>query len=247
MKRQWLDLEPGIEAVNIHYTWTPPGTLPDWRQHRETRLMERNAMIREGMGGTTVVDEQLVNMEVRERPATAPANARVKVIKLPTRIWDPRLNGWTESYLFHHYFEVYQNGRLWTTDLYTEEIVSRDIEYIDWVGNVVGVCAHWSVFDFDTTQYVPSETQEFIDRFGEDHEFRSFKLYHYPDRDHFTRQKAMMMRGIPLPHRWRSKVWSPRGAQVIQGWHVEFLDDLPPPGQSLQPREEWTGYTTFTF
>ena len=57
MKRQWLDQEPGIEAVYIHYTWTPLDTPPNWEHHRETRLMEKNAMIREGMGGTTVVDD----------------------------------------------------------------------------------------------------------------------------------------------------------------------------------------------
>jgi hypothetical protein len=208
--------------------------------------MEKNAMIREGMGGTTLVGDELVNTEARERPAAAPANARVKVIKLPTRIWHPRLNDWTESYLFHHYFQVHQHGRVWTTDLYSEEIVSQDIEYVDWVGNVSGACAHWGVFDFDAQQYVPSETQEFIERFGQDHEFRSFKFYRYPNRDHFIRQKATLMREIPLPHRWRSKVWGPRGAEVTQGWHIAFIDNLSSAGQPLQLREEWTGYTTFT-
>jgi len=244
MKRQWLDQESGVDAVYIHYTWTPHDTSPDWGQHRETRLMEKDAKLKEGMGGTILVE--LSQAEVKERPASAPFNARIRVIKLPARIWDPRSNALTENYLFHHYFEVHQNGGVWNTDLFTEEIVSREVEYLDWAGNLAGTCAHWSVFDFDAPQYCPSEMNEFIERFGEDNEFRSFKFYHYSDRSRFLRTKITMMREIPLPHRWRSKVWGPRGAKVVQGWHVGFLDEIPPEWEQVRMREEWTGYTDLT-
>lgn len=241
MKREWLDQDPGIEKVAMHYTWTPPDHEPDWSRHRETRVMEKNAMLKEGMGGTILVE--LAQTEVKERPAKAPDNARVRVIKMPTGIWNPISNAWNEQYLFHHYYEVHQNGKVCNTELFTEEIVSREVEYVDWDGNVVGTCAHWSVFDFDATQYCPSEVPEFIERFGDDHELRSYKFYNHPDRSSFLRHKAIMVYDLPLPHRWRSKVWGPRGAKIVQGWHVGYLDHIPAEGEHVQMREEWTGYT----
>jgi len=244
MKREWLDQEPGIEAVYMHYTWTPLGHGPDWSQHWEARPLEKHATLKEGIGGTILVD--LCQSEVKERPAKSPDNARVRVIKLPTGIWDPQTNTWSEEFLFHHYFEIHQNGSVWNTELFTEVIVSRDVEYVDWDGNVVGTCAHWSVFDFDAPQYCPSEIPEFIERFGLDNEFRSDRFYTYPDRSYYFRSKALMLREIPLPHRWRSKVWGPRGAKVVQGWHVGYLDQIPAERERVQMREEWAGYGEFS-
>ena len=203
--------------------------------------MEKNAMLKEGMGGTILVE--LAQSPVKERPAKAPDNARVRVIKMPTGMWNPTVNSWSEQYLFHHYYEVHQNGQVWNTELFTEEIISREVEYVDYDGNVVGTCAHWSVFDFDATQYCPSEIPEFVARFGEDNELRSYKFYNHPDRSYFLRSKALSIRDIPLPHRWRSKVWGPRGSKVVQGWHVGYLDTIPPEREQVHMREEWTGYT----
>ena len=30
LRRTWVDPVPGIEMVQLHYTWTPPGREPDW-------------------------------------------------------------------------------------------------------------------------------------------------------------------------------------------------------------------------
>ena len=240
MKREWLDQEPGIDNVYIHYTWSSLGNGPDWSQQRETRTMEKNAIIYEGMGGTVLVD--LAQSPKWQRPAKSPENARVRVLKMPVGLWNPQANQWSEQYNFHHYYEVHQRGHVWNTDLFTEEIVSHDVEFVDWVGNVVGTCAHWSVFDFDATQYFPSEMNEFIERYGQNHEFRSYNFYHHPDRSYFLKSKALMVKEFPLPHHWRSKVWGPRGSKVIQGWHVGFLDHIPYDGEQVNMREEWKDY-----
>ena len=54
MKKTYVDTEPGIELVNIHYTWTPSGEMPNWEAHRETRMRPRGGVLIRGMGGTTV-------------------------------------------------------------------------------------------------------------------------------------------------------------------------------------------------
>lgn len=43
IKRNYVDNGPGIEMINIHYTWTPLGQAPDWEAHRETRPMPAEA------------------------------------------------------------------------------------------------------------------------------------------------------------------------------------------------------------
>jgi hypothetical protein len=247
LKKTWLDQEPGIEAVVIHYTFTPPGQAPNWGLPHETRLMEKNATVKQGFGGTTLAaEDQVATLPVSERPASAPPNARVKILKMPASVFNPQTSTFSEHYLFHYFFDVRQNGRVWATPVVTEEIISKEIEYVDWRGNVSGLCAHWSVYDGDAFVYAPTETQEFIARFGEESDLRSHKFYGSPDRNLFARIKWALVQQLPLPRRWRTKVWGPKGAPVIQGWHVGFVDYPTPPGEFPRGHEEWTGYTVHT-
>src|SRR5437016_7059712 len=54
IKKTYVDTEPGIELVNIHYTCTPVNKMPNWETHRETRAMPRGGVLVRGMGGTTL-------------------------------------------------------------------------------------------------------------------------------------------------------------------------------------------------
>ncbi|MEW6300212.1 MAG: hypothetical protein AB1671_21165 [Thermodesulfobacteriota bacterium] len=244
LKKMWLDQAPGVEAVIIHYTCTPLGQLPDWTFPHETRVMEKNARVKQGFGGTTLAaEDQVATIPVTERPALAPPNARVKVLRMPAAVFDPRTASFTEHYLFHYFFEVWQHGRSWGTPPVAEEIVSKEIEYVDWRGNVSGLCAHWSVYDGDAFVYAPTETPEFIARFGEESPLRSHKFYGSANRNLFARLKWALVQQLPLPRRWRTKIWGPKGAPVLQGWHVGFVDQPTPPGEFPRGHEEWTGYT----
>ena len=102
------------------------------------------------------------------------------------------------------------------------------------------------MYDGDAFVYAPTETSEFIARFGEESDLRSHKFYGSPDRNLFARIKWALVQQLPLPRRWRTKVWGPKGAPVIQGWHVGFVDYPTPPGEFPRGHEEWTGYTVHT-
>ena len=39
VEKEYWDDGPEIEAVNIHYLWTPVGEDPEWETHRVTRFM----------------------------------------------------------------------------------------------------------------------------------------------------------------------------------------------------------------
>jgi hypothetical protein len=201
MKKTFVDMDPGIELVNVHYTWTPLGEMPNWEAHRETRMMPRGGVLVRGMGGTTL-DESGGYVQSSSETLTLPDDgSRRKVIRLPKAVPDPATGGYTEHYAFHHYFELFRNGRHEQSPLYTEEIVSKEVEYLDFQGTLGLLCLFWSLSDWDAPQYQPTEEPNFITRFGEDSPYRSHKFYGSEDKDSFSRTRSAMVSTLPLPRR----------------------------------------------
>lgn len=218
IKKSFSDSEPDIELVNVHYTWTALGHPPYWESHRETRMMPRGGVILRGSGGTTLDEHGEWGQSVAERVELADDGVRRKVLRLPNGIdWD-----WSyhEHYAFHHYFEIFRHGHRHTSPLYTEEIVTKEIEYVDHVGNVGGMCVYWSLYDWDVAQYSPTEEQNFVAWYGEDSPFRSHKLYGSEDKEEFIRIRSEMIAALPMPRRFVTRIRGPRSATVHQGWHV---------------------------
>lgn len=224
MKRTYSDPEPGIEIVNLHYTWTPLGEMPNWEAHRETRMMPRGGVLIRGMGGTTVDESGQYVQTTSERIELPDDGTRRKIIRLPKAIPDPSTpGGYNENYAFHHYFEVFRSGKREQSPLYTEEIVSKEVEYLDFNGNLGGMCIFWSIYDWDAPQYQPTEEANFVARFGEDSPHRSHKFYGVEDKETFSRTRSEMLRSLPLPRRFVGKIYGPKGAEVHQRWHVGAL------------------------
>jgi hypothetical protein len=242
MKKTFIDPAPGVELVNIHYTWTPLGERPNWEAHRETRAMPRGGVLIRGIGGTTL-DESGGYVQSASETRTLPDDgSRRKVLRLPKAIPDPVTGGYTEHYAFHHYFELVRNGRHEQSPLYTEEIVSKEVEYLDFQGTLGMMCIFWSLSDWDAPQYQPTEEPNFIARFGEDSPYRSHKFYGAEDKERFSRTRSEMMRGLPLPRRFMGKIHGPKGAQVHQRWHVGNLWQ-PNPADRW---EDYRGYVVHT-
>jgi len=220
MKRSFVDTQPGIELVNIHYTWTPVGQQPNWEAHRETRAMPRGGVLVRGMGGTTL-DETGNAIQTASQTVELPDDGtRRKVIRVPSDVWDPAQNKHVENYDLHHYFEVFREGKRELSPVYTEEIVSQEVEFVDQQGTLGGMCIYWSLYDWDAPQYQPTEVPEFIEKYGEDNPFRSFKFYGSADMEEFGRIRAEMLKALPTPRRFVGKIRGPKGAQVVQSWHV---------------------------
>jgi hypothetical protein len=233
MKKIFHDREPDIELVNIHYTWSAPGHAPDWGAHRETRMMPRGGVFLRGLGGTTLDDTGLSHQTVAERVELPDDGTRRKVLRLPNTV---SVNGHhTEEYSFHHYFEVFRHGRQHHGPLFTEEIVTKEIEYVDYVGNLGGMCVYWSIGDWDTAQYTPTEEHNFVARYGEDSPWRSHKFYGVEDKTTFSRIRSEMLAALPMPRRYVANIRGPRGATVHQGWHVGGL-------WTPNPSERWEDY-----
>jgi hypothetical protein len=43
LMKDWWDPGPGIDMVEVHYTWSLPGKRPDWDQREETQTLQRLA------------------------------------------------------------------------------------------------------------------------------------------------------------------------------------------------------------
>ncbi|MEW6299801.1 MAG: hypothetical protein AB1671_19075, partial [Thermodesulfobacteriota bacterium] len=223
IKKTFVDNAPDIELVNIHYTWTPLGQPPDWEAHRETRMMPRGGVLIRGMGGTTLDEAGEFVQTSAERIELPDDGIRRKVIRLPNAILDPATGQYTEHYAVHHYFEIFRHGKREQSPLYTEEIVSKEVEFVDFYGTLGGMCIFWSIYDWDAPQYQPTEVPEFIERYGEDSPYRSYKFYGVEDKETFSRIRSEMLQALPLPRRFVGKIRGPKGAQVHQSWHVGGL------------------------
>ncbi len=242
IKKSYVDTEPDIELVNIHYTWTPIGQPPNWDAHRETRMMPRGGVILRGHGGTTLDETGHWGQSVAERVELPDDGVRRKVLRLPNGMHDD--NGWYhEHYAFHHYFEVFRHGQRHHSPLYTEEIVTKEIEYIDHVGNLGGMCVYWSIYDWDVAQYTPTEEENFIEWYGEDSPWRSHKLYGSEDKDEFSRIRSELLSKLPMPRRFVTRIQGPRGAEVHQGWHVGGMFSY----DTSQRWEDYWGWYTHVF
>lgn len=204
LTKDWIDQEDGVERVVINYTFTPPGQYPDWTWGHESRELH-------DLGGFP--------------------RRRAKVLKMPREVWD-MVNGWrSPQYRMHYFFEVFQNGTRWTTDPVTEEIVYRDLEYVDSDRTFTHICVYWAVGDWRAPVYSPMEDR----RFPSDFEFSSVRYYGYGDKERFHYEKARLLDTLERPVRWHGRMWAPQGSTVLQQYHVGRL--FPPQERA----EAWLG------
>jgi hypothetical protein len=157
------------------------------------------------------------------------------VLRLPKAIPDPATGGYTEHYAFHHYFELFRDEQHEQSPLYTEEIVSKEVEYLDFNGTLGMMCLFWSLSDWDAPQYQPTEEPNFIASFGEGSPYRSHKFYGPEDKDAFSCTCSEMVRALPLPRRFVGKIYGPKGVQVHQRWHTSNL-------WQPNPADRWEDY-----
>lgn len=116
LEKEFLDYAEDIEAVNIHYLWTPLGEVPDWEQQRITRYMP---FVR-----TEAIDSPASPLPADGENVSSPSKRRQKILKLPLHLTDQESGLVVDHYLLHYYFEIFQSGHRHYSPLYTEEIVT---------------------------------------------------------------------------------------------------------------------------
>ena len=135
-------------------------------------------------------------------PNTNP-KVRQAVIEPPRYFHD------NDSFLLHHRFMYVQDGRENISDAFTEEIVSREIEYLDQEGRITEVRLLWGVDSWNAPNWTQAKLeglnlQTLPDRAGHDREGEGITddaIYE-------------LIQTVPLPRRYVGKVWGPRSANV---------------------------------
>ena len=102
-----------------------------------------------------------------------------------------------------------QNGQERLSEVFSEEIVSREIDYLDREGRITEVRLLWGVDSWNA----PNWTQATLE---------GLNLQTLPNRAGHDREGEgladdaiyELIQTVPLPRRYVGKVWGPRGAQV---------------------------------
>ncbi len=242
LKKNWHDPSPDISEVKIHYVWGPHDSAPDWERFHQVRTMSTYAERIEGKGRVSPHEGRGETKSVWPLPA----GMREKIIKIPEGLSNGQFGLHSDRFLLHHFFEVRQNGSVHYSDTYVEEVVSWEVEYTDWTGSVLAVCAHWAIDNTDAMAYTPTEDPRFVEWYGYDNEFRSIRIYEYNDLLRFAGEKWRLLQQMPLPRRFRGRLWAPRGSHIIQGWHVVHAYRCPERWPLNDSDEIYEGYVTYT-
>jgi hypothetical protein len=170
----WVDPQPGIDTIEIRWTWTGSHEAPDWD---ENELAEVMAVV----------------------PGTDPI-VRTADIEIP-RYVDGR-----GSYLLHHRFGRGGEHHEGFSPVFTERIVSRDVEYVDDTGELTEVRLVWTVGG----SLAPNWSQATLVGLP-----TSGPATPDPEQEGVTDEAVYeLVRTVPLPHRFVARIWGPEGSTV---------------------------------
>jgi len=121
----------------------------------------------------------------------------------------PRYLNEKDSYQLHYRFVVVRNGKEEFSPIFTEEVIAREVPYVDNEGRITEVRLLWGVDGWSA----PNWTQARL---------AGLKLEMIPTRPgHDVEGEGIaddamyeLIQTIPLPRRYIAKVWGPRGASV---------------------------------
>lgn len=127
------------------------------------------------------------------------------VVRLPTHLENQN------KYLFHYYFQIhYQDNREKISDMFTELIIPKQVEYIDHSGAYSHIRLHWSIGGW----LYPQDTELEVEgiEWGSDFSV-SQSTYRAGDRLYELGRSALINK-IPAPRVYRATIWGPKGATV---------------------------------
>lgn len=177
LTKTWVEREPGIEMVEIRYTWSAVGAAAQWNGQEEAEVM-------------SVV-------------ANTTPRLRQGVIEIP------RYLEMKDTYQLHYRFVFVRGGRGEFSPIFTEEIVAREVPYIDTVGRITEVRLLWSVNGWTAQNWTQAKLE------GLNLTTNDMRAGHDREGEGIA-DDAMyeLIRTVPLPRRYVAKVWGPRGATV---------------------------------
>jgi hypothetical protein len=121
----------------------------------------------------------------------------------------PRYLDGNDNYLLHYHFGGGGEHHEGFTQVYTEEIVSREVEYIDHDGSLTEVRVLWSVGGWAAPNWTRLRLEGLTLQIPEDTPGHDREGEGMADEAIYE-----LIQTVPLPRRFVGRVWGPRGAAV---------------------------------
>lgn len=154
-------------------------------------------------------------------PNTDP-QLRQAVIEIPRYI-----NG-QDSYTLHHRFLVVRNGREEMTQAFSEEIVAREVPYVDNEGRITEARVLWGVNGWSAQNWTQAKLA------GLNLQTSSTRAGHDIEGEGIA-DDAMyeLIQTVPLPRHYIAKVWGPRGS-IVEYIYQLLRSDSPLPDDDFE-------------
>jgi len=102
------------------------------------------------------------------------------------------------------------------SEVFTQLIAPREVEFLDYSGQLTNARLHWSVGNWD----YPQETEMEVDGIAWGHEFSVSQVPYRGSDPLFLKGRLLSMRRFELPRRFRARIWGPRGSSVRFCFHL---------------------------
>ncbi len=121
----------------------------------------------------------------------------------------PRYLNQKDSYQLHYRFVYVQGGREEFSPIYTDEIVAREVPYLDQEGRITEVRLLWGVNGWSAQNWTQAKLE------GLNLQTSSTVPGHDIEGEGLADDAIYeLVQTVPLPRRYVAKVWGPRGALV---------------------------------
>jgi hypothetical protein len=176
LTKVWVDPGPGVESMEIRYTWCASGSEPAWDGTEEAEVMV-------AVPGTD--------------PCVRTADLEI-----------PRYVDGADRYQLHYRFGPGGEHVDGYSPVFTEEIVSREVEYVDHAGELTEVRVLWSVGGWTA----PNWSQATLDGLPPSVAAPGGQ----GDEQDGVSDDAIyeLVRTVPLPRRYVARMSGPRGQSV---------------------------------
>ncbi len=130
---------------------------------------------------------------------------RTWIVRLPTHIEG------RDRYLFHYFFQVfYSNGTERVSNAFSQMVMPREFEYIDYSGEFHNVRLHWSLGSWS----YPQDTDLEVDGIEWGTEFSVSNAIYRANDKLYLNGRVLMVGRLPVPRRFRGLIWGPKGSEI---------------------------------
>ena len=191
LSKEWWDLENGIETVILHWTSTLLEREPNWKRANQAMMVPQ--------------------------PDTSPVLRRCSLWVTPPfsrrRLLIVKPGERAEGFLLHHFFEVMQRGRTWSTEAFNQEIRAVVVTHSDPSAECTQAFLYYSLDELEHVNCVPMLLEGLPARYRFLPSLPEGRLSD-GDARALSRRHTLITR-LPRPHTFHGQLWGPADTRAL--------------------------------